>query len=588
MRSRLRALIGIVGLWVVLWPAAGASAGASPAVSVFPMPGSQVVTPQTQITFRGIPVGQLGSIIVTGSRTGRHAGRFEGDSDGQGGSFLPFKPFKPDEVVTVRTQLNIIGGSLGSFHYRIAQPWHFRAPQHWRRAARVPHDVWHFHSRRDIQPARVRIDRRGGGVGGDIFVASQFGPVQDGPEILDPHGNVVWFKAMRGNDFTTDFRVQTYQGNPVLTWWQGPIVGGEGRGFDVILNSSYQEIARVHAGNGMLADLHEFQITPWNTALITTEHPVIWNTSSIHGPKQQIVLDAVVQEIDIPTGLVLFQWDSLDHVPVSYTQLPLPTSSRLLFDYFHVNSIDVDLDGNLVISSRNTWSSYKLDHRTGRIIWILGGRHSSFRMARGASFAFQHDVRVRAENDSVVTLFDDGGGPERVHPHSRGLRLLLDTKRRVAKVAGQDQHVPALAADYEGNDQQLDDGHSFIGWGSQPYFTEFDSRGREVFDGRFTGPTSSYRAYRFNWSGTPHTRPAVSASSSGHSTVVYVSWNGATDVASWRVQAGRTADALKNVKRATKDGFETAITIGRESYVGVQALDANGDALATSRVIPAG
>ena len=98
----------------------------------------------------------------------------------------------------------------------------------------------------------------------------------------------------------------------------------------------------------MLADLHEFQITPWNTALITTEHPVVWNTSSIHGPKRQIVLDAVVQEIDIPTGLVLFQWDSLDHVPVSYTHQPLPVSSDLLFDYFHVNSIDVDLDNNLV------------------------------------------------------------------------------------------------------------------------------------------------------------------------------------------------------------------------------------------------
>ncbi len=592
MRVRTRALIGIFGLWILLWLPAGAGASpaptASPAVAVFPMPGSQVATPQTQITFRGVPVAQLGTILVTGSRSGRHAGRIAADSDGQGGSFLAAKAFTPGELVTVTTQLNIIGTSHGSFQYRIAMPWHFRRPLHWRRAARVPNDVWHFHSRRDIQPATIKIDQRGGGIGGDIFVASQFGPVQDGPEILDPHGNVIWFKAMRGNDFTTDFRVQSYLGKPVLTWWQGPIVGGEGRGFDVILNSSYQQIALVHAANGMLADLHEFQITPWNTALITSEHPVIWNTSSIHGPKRQIVLDAVVQEIDIPTGLVLFQWDSLDHVPVSYTHQQLPPSSRNLFDYFHVNSIDVDLDNNLVISSRNTWASYKLDHRTGRVIWILGGKHSSFRMGHGASFAFQHDVRVRAANDSVVTLFDDGGGPDRVHRHSRGLRLALDTTRGVASVAAQEHHQPSLAADYEGNYQQLDRGHSFIGWGSQPYFTEFDSRGRQVFDGRFTGLTSSYRAYRFDWSGTPQTRPAVSASSSSKATTVYVSWNGATNVTSWQVLAGRSAGSLQPAKSAAKDGFETAITIASEPYVSVQALDAGGNVLSTSRTVRTG
>ena len=209
-------------------------------------------------------------------------------------------------------------------------------------------------------------------------------------------------------------------------------------------------------------------------------------------------------------------------------------------------------------------------------------------MAHGASFAFQHDVRVRAQDDSVVTLFDDGGGPDRVHRHSRGLTLSLDTTRKVARVAGQDHHQPALAADYEGNDQLLDRGDSFIGWGSQPYFTEFDAHGQQVFDGRFTGPTSSYRAYRFDWSGTPHTRPAVSVSSHGHSAVVYVSWNGATDVASWRVLSGRSADSLQAAKSATKDGFETAITIGSEPYVSVQALDANGAVLATSRTVRAG
>ncbi len=588
-------LLGVAFLWLaggaVAAPAFGAVAApaggavAAPAVGVFPVPGSQVAPESTQITFRGLPIDQLGPIVVTGSHSGLHRGRLEADSDGRGGSFLPFNRFAPGELVTVRTHLDILGASGGTFHFKVARPAYSLPPLHWPRPTRVPRDVWHFHSRPDIQPPAVRIDRRGGGVGGDIFLASQFGPVQDGPEILDPQGNVVWFTSLRGDDSANDFRVQQYRGQQVLTWWQGYVNAGVGIGSDVIMNSSYQVIAQVHAGNGLRADLHEFQITPSDTALITISHPVIWNTSSIRGPKQQVVLDAVVQEIDIPTGLVLFEWDSLDHVPVTYSYAHLPTGSRNLFDYFHVNSVDVDHDGNLLVSSRNTWASYELDHATGRVIWTLGGKHSSFRMAPGASFAYQHDVRVRSADDSLVTLFDDSGGPTRIRSQSRGLKLFLDMKHRVAKVAGQDEHVPALASDYEGNYQQLARGHSFLGWGNQPYFTEFDARGHEVFDGRFNGATNTYRAYRFSWNGAPHTRPAISASTSARTTYVYASWNGATNVTRWQVEAGRTAASLRPVHSARKSGFETSIRIASTRYVCVRALDTHGHVLASSRTI---
>ena len=576
---------GLLFVVVFLW-AAGA-AMAAPAVSVFPIPGSQVAPESAQLTFRGLPIDQLGTIVVTGSRSGAHNGRLAADSDGDGGSFLPFKRFAPGELVTVRTHLDIVGAPTGTYRFRVARPAYSLPPLHWPRPSRVANDVFRFHSRPDIQPAAVSVVRHGGGDGGDIFLASQFGPVQDGPEILDQHGHVVWFKRVRGDDSVADFRVQSYHGRPVLTWWQGYVNAGVGIGSDVILNSSYQVIAQVHAGNGLRADLHEFQITPWNTALLTISHPVVWNTSSIHGPKSQVVLDAVVQEIDIRTGLVLFEWDSLDHVPVSASYAHLPAGHRDLFDYFHVNSIDFDHDRDLLISSRNTWASYKLDRASGRVIWTLGGKHSSFRMEPGASFAYQHDVRFRSADDSVVTLFDDSGGPTRVRAQSRGLRLSLDTKRRTAKIAGEVEHVPALASDYEGNYQQLDRGHSFLGWGNQPYFTEFDAEGREVFDGHFNGVTNTYRAYRFHWNGSPHTLPAIAASSSGHTTTVYASWNGATNVASWRVEAGPTASSLRAIGHAAKGGFETSISVARNKYVRADALDAHGHVLASSRTIHA-
>ena len=591
-RVACRAALGLLipGVCLLVGLCLPAVAGAAPLVSVFPIAGSRVASPQTQIAFRGASASRLGTILVTGSKSGPHIGRVESDSDGNGGSFLPNTAFKPGEIVTVRTALNIFGGSNGSFRFTIANPSGLYPSSHWPPADRPRdhRDVWHFHSRKDIFPLAISIDKHGPTAPGYLFVAPQYGPVQDGPEILDSNGNVVWFKAMTGNDSTSDFRVQTYKGRPVLTWWQGYVTGGLGFGEDVINNGAYQVTDVVKAANGLKSDLHEFEITPHNTALITAYYPVHWDTSSIHGSRHQITVDAVVQEIDIATGLVLFQWDSLDHVPVSdsYSHLPQNGASSP-FDYFHVNSVDVDHDNNLVISGRNTWAAYKVDHSSARTIWTLGGKHSSFRMMPGASFAFQHDVRIRSAHDWFITIFDDGAGPPAVHP-SRGLKLFLDTKRMVAKSVGAEGHDPSLTAFFEGNYQQLSGGDDFLGWGQQPYFSEYNSHGQEVFDAHFKDYVASYRAYRFQWTGTPQTTPAVVGASHGGSTGIYVSWNGATNVAKWVVQGGSSSGSLHTVASAAKNGFETAITFSRQTYVRVQALDGAGHVLSTSRTVKVG
>jgi Arylsulfotransferase (ASST) len=341
----------------------------------------------------------------------------------------------------------------------------------------------------------------------------------------------------------------------------------------------------VRAGNGLTADLHEFRLTPQGTALITAYYPVLWDASGLHGSKQQIVLDSAVQEIDIKTGLVLYQWDSLDHVPLSDSYEAMPSGAGYPFDYFHINSVQEQPDGDLLISARNTWAAYDVDHLTGGIVWTLGGKNSSFKLSSDATFAFQHDVRLHTDTDPTVTLFDDGAGPPKVHSQSRGITVRLDDKAMTASLVSEDLHSPALAASFEGNVQALADGNSFVGWGQQPYFSEFDSRGQMVFDARFVGANSSYRAYRYPWTGTPTSPPAVAASTSGSTTNVYVSWNGATQVASWLVFAGASADALRAVVTAPKQGFETQIPIAAQPYVEVQALDAAGHALATSSVV---
>jgi hypothetical protein len=405
--------------------------------------------------------------------------------------------------------------------------------------------------------------------------------------IFDQNGRMVWFNRMLRDDSAADFRVQTYQGRPVLTWWQGFVTAGVGVGKGMIVDSSYRVVATVNGANGVRPDLHEFELTGRGTALVTAFYPVHWDASAVHGSKHEIVFDSIVQEIDIPTGNVLFQWDSLDHVPVTDTYAVPPKTIRQPFDYFHVNSIERDRDGTLVISARNTWAAYKVDPLTDRTIWELGGKHSSFRLARGLRWAFQHDVRVRAHNDLFVTMFDDGAGPPAVEKQSRGLKLKLDLKHMTARQFSQHTHPPSLSSYFEGNYQQLPDHHDVIGWGQQPYLTEYDGRGRLVLDGHFLAGTPSYRAYSFPWTGTPTNPPAVAARTRRGVTTVYASWNGATTVSVWRVLGGRTPTALRPVRRAPLSRFETAIKVRGPRYVAVQALDRAGHVLGTSPTVRA-
>jgi Arylsulfotransferase (ASST) len=584
---RRLALVGVAAVLIGLW-LEGCRSNA-PAVSAFPIPGGRVASPQTQIAFRGVAVSRLKNLVVTGSRSGRHAGRLLSDSDRRGGSFLPAEPFVPGEVVTVRTGIRIVGAPRGTFRFTVATPAGSVPAMPLPPAPRVPGDQLTFQSRPDLMPASVEITNpSSGSASSDIFITPQQGPSQNGAMILNGTGDLVWFQPVPAGDIAADLRVQRYRGRPVLTWWQGYSGAGVGAGEDVIDDQSYRLLAVVRAANGLSADLHEFKLTRRGTALITVYYPVYWNASSVHGSARQIVLDSIVQEIDVKTGLLLYQWDSLDHVPLSDSYEPMPTAAGQPFDYFHINSIHEERDGDLLVSARNTWAAYEIDRRAGAVAWTLGGKRSSFKLGPGVSFAFQHDVRLHAGAEPTVTLFDDGGGPPQVHAQSRSLTLRLDGHAKTATLVAQHVHSPALTANYEGNVQELPDGDDFLGWGQQPYFTEYSPGGQVVFDGRFVGANSSYRAYRFRWTGTPRTAPAVRATSSAGNTDVYVSWNGDTRVASWRVLAGASPNALPAAVMASKQGFETQIAIPHQPYVAVQALDRAGRVLASSATVRAG
>lgn len=559
------------------------------ALAVSPLPGSYDASPSSQISLLGAPPGALGAIRVSGSRSGSHSGRLLAYSQGDGASFLPSRPFSPGESVTVRGRVRS-GPRAQTFSYRfvVARPdaLPYSAPRV--PSGRDPNEVQHFRSRPDLEPPALAVTARSPQTApGYIFAAPYAGPGRPGPLIFDETGNPVWFDPMPQGIEAANLQVQRYDEEPVLTWWQGYIPQqGFGEGEDVIDNSSYRQIGRVHAGNGYKADLHDFQITPATTALISFFSPIACDSSAVGGPHAAAVTDSGFQEIDLRTGLVRREWHSVDHVPLgdSYSS-PRGASFEWPFDFFHINSIDQTPGPTTLISARNTSALYELNTLTGQVLTRIGGRHSDVKLAAGAATAFQHDATVLP--NGVISIFDNGATPK-IHSQSRGLLLSVSAATRSAAVLAQYEHPTALSAASQGNLQLLENSDVFIGWGSEPYFSEFSSGGQLLYDAHMRGSYESYRAFRFPWTGAPSEPPAVAASAgAGGAVTVYASWNGDTRTASWRVLAGASARQLASAGGATRTGFETAISIpGPAAYVAVQALDASGTVLGTSRTIP--
>jgi Arylsulfotransferase (ASST) len=557
------------------------------AVTVSPLPGSRDAPAGAQISFLGLAARRLAVQSVLGSRSGRHSGTLRPYSQGDGASFVPARPFAEGERVTVRARVSS-GGRSRELVDRFAVASEDRLssrpqPLH----GRVAHEQ-SFASRPDLRPPLVRVtSSSAAGAAGYLFAAPYDGPDTAGPMIFDQTGQLVWFDPLPRHTAATNFRVQSYMGRPVLTWWQGDATEhGFGLGEDVIEDSSYQTLARVGAGNGLRADLHEFELTPAGTALITAYHAIDCDLSSVGGPAGGAVTDGVMQEIDVATGLVMFEWTSLDHVGLSESHEHARISSREWpFDYFHINSIDLAPAGTLLVSARNTWALYALDARSGRVQWRLGGRSSSFAAGPGTQTAFQHDARLLANGS--VSVFDNGAGP-RVHKQSRAVVLTLDPVHRSVKLARQLLHTPPLLAESQGDVQALAGGSVLVGWGQQPYLTEFGPLGEVLLDAHFPRYDESYRVFLFPWTGVPAHSPRFSFAGGAGGGVVYASWNGATGVAAWRVLAGTSPTDLQPVAQAQRSGFETAIALApgvTGPYLAVQALDASGQPLGVSQAL---
>jgi hypothetical protein len=567
-------------------PAATMAEARANSVAVSPLPGTEDASRTTQISFLGPAGTKVTGVSVVGSKSGQHSGKLEPYSTGTGESFLVNKPFTPGEQVAVHALVGVgtpdrpvttvftiaHQASVSQAPFPL-NPGDARARQ---RYETLP----------GVAPTTVKITTpaQPGAAAGDLFLAPYQGLGTPGPMIAQQDGTLVWFHALPKGWDATNFQVQRYQGRPVLTWWQGRIVRvGFGEGEDVIYDSSYRQVAHVRAGNGYQADLHEIRLTPQGTAWIDEFDPIHMSLTSVHGSRKGILTDSVVQEIDIKTGLVMWEWHALGHIPLKDSYNGVPHTSYP-WDYAHVNSADEGSSGDVLLSTRNTWALYDLDLRTGAFRWQLGGPHSTFKLGVGAKTYWQHDAEFQP--DGTISVFDNGSTPPKER-QSRGVVLKPDiTSHTVALSRVFVNPRITLRADAQGNLASLEGGDWLMGYGNLPNFTEYDSSGHLLLDGALGRGVQDFRTYLAPWSGHPASPPAIVAHRANATVIVKTSWNGATDVASWQLLAGPSPTALTPVASSTKSGFETTLQANTPaSYVATRALDGAGETLGTSPAV---
>jgi hypothetical protein len=451
-----------------------------------------------------------------------------------------------------------------------------------------------YRSRPDLRtlPDVTITTQANGTVPGYIYLTPASGAGLWGPLLVDEKGSPVWFKKVPDPaTVAIDFKTQMYQNRPVLTWWEGTIGGtggqGVGQGEFVIADQNYKEITRVRAAGTEQADQHDFVITPKGTALFWVYDPIPYDLSPIGGPKDGVLHDGVIQELDIATGKLLFQWKAHEHVGLDESHAPLPEgdSAHLPYDYFHANSAGLAADGNIIVSSRHTWTTYKINRTSGEVIWRLGGKKSDYQLAANSTFSWQHDFRQR--RDGSYSLFDNGAGVTKERPYSRGLVLKLDEAKMTATFVAEFVHPEKLSVMTQGNFRELSDGGSFIGWGQMPYFTEHNADGTVRLAGHLPLDNQSYRAYKAEWAGVPLDQPALGLHVEGGNVIVSASWNGSTKVAKWRARSGEQPGALAGSLEGARSGFETTLQItGTPEYVVAEALDSSGRVLGASSAVP--
>ncbi len=547
--------------------------GSDGAPSMYPIDGSRAANAQTTISFRNVTPDDLDDLTVTGSSSGRHDGEVEAHLDGDGATFRPERPFEPGEDVVVATDTEIVGDDEIGFHVAVPGGPPDDVPTGGPSELPDP-EILELSTMPD---AAIPVASVEGDAGDRMFLATPapLGDSAAGAEIIDADGELVWWYAPPTEDLTIgNLAVHELDGEPVLAWFEGTAPFGVGKyeGEWVVVDSAYEEVARIEGANGIPSDIHDLVITDDGTAVVVAYQPVTMDLTDEGGLENTVVLDSVVQEIDLRSGDVYFEWHSLDHVPVTETRTE--GLSGAVVDYSHINSVDVGPDGNVLISLRHTSQVLEVDRSTGEPVWILGGDANTVDVGDDPGISFPHHARWL--DDGTVSIFDNG--VERNDPASRGVVYEFSDDRSSAEAVATYAADPALFTATQGSIEVGDD-DALAMWSERGVATRFDGDGERT--GTIDLSTVSYRLFSADWVGRPSAPPVAIVVGDR----IVVSWNGATEVKTWEAMVDDDV-----VGSAPAAGFETMIEIPNDTAADalftVRAVTGDGDVIpgSTTRV----
>ncbi|KAF5568022.1 hypothetical protein FPHYL_2956 [Fusarium phyllophilum] len=458
------------------------------------------------------------------------------------------------------------------------------------------------------------------------FDGVRAGPEQTAAYIFTNTGDLVWSSLGHFAGWVGNFQAVRYRGKPALQAFQGYLdpFHGHGYGTPILLDDHYQPLALVQTPNHRLISIHEFKIVNEKTALVEIYQPTAMDLGPFGGSvEEQWIVDGVFQEFDIASGELLFEGHTLDWASPADSIIPLRSGRAFTganasdaWDYFHINSVDKNDQGDYLISGRHMSALYKINGSDGSLLWQLGGRKSTISHP-DFDFGYQHDARFlnRSEDGSVETIsfFDNSarsdrqrtGGVDRLHPHSRARIVEINHDHNTARELNTFTPPDYLSAPSQSNVQVLENQNVFVNWGQEGAVTEFSPDGTPIFhayleSGDLAPGVQSYRGFRGEWTGYSSETPAVVAYADGSELSLYASWNDDTVTAAWRFYSQCTTERrqrgggyeTRELGNVARKSFETSLVIpinqlhawSKDCGIFAQAVDVSGNLLSTSKV----
>jgi hypothetical protein len=386
-----------------------------------------------------------------------------------------------------------------------------------------------------------------------IFLATFAGAKPPYLLILDPKGEPVYYERLPAGKVVTDFKRQS---NGNLTYFIGDSALGGGAGEFRELDASYQLTHMWQAQNGVDADNHDLQILPNGNALMVAYERKPRDLSAIGGLTNTLFADCLVQEIS-PSGALVWEWRQSDHIPITDTYEIITGTTA---DPYHMNAVELDLDGNVLVSSRHLSEITKINRATGEVMWRLGGKGNVFTFTNDSGFSYQHDIR-RLSNGHI-TLWDNG--VQKSPQYSRAVEYEIDETTKTITRVWEYRETPDVFSFFMGNVQRLANGNSFLGWGGpKNLINEVGADGSKRFE--LTVDSSAgfiYRAFRFPWQATPVTTPTlVLTDAIAGTSALHFSWNGATDITDYRIEGWNRSKTLTFTNTISRTGFENSVLV---------------------------